>query len=419
MLKLEQNLIGKIDAVAFGGEGILRYEGIVVFVPFAAIGDEVRVRITQVKKSFARAVLIEVLKPSSARITPRCVHFGVCGGCQLQHLDDSTQLELKQEWVVQSLSRIGKVADVEVKTIIAADRRWNYRRTVKLRFDETLKLSYVNATSDALMPVETCPIFIEGPELWSDLNAFIKQCFTCTTAQRGLVTFSKAASNKLVALIEVEVELRALPTLPDCLQGCLIKTAQGEHLIGDINLSLSQHGLIFNYSPLSFVQNHPEQSEKLSSELIELVVATGAKSVFDLYCGFGVSAIALAKAGINVTAVEGNAEAINLARKNASLNRANVEWVCDDVARFITPALRRSKPDAIIVNPPRTGLATKVVDALIKSKVSTIAYVSCMPQTLARDLALLCAGGYKVALCQPYDMFPQTTHVETLVLLTK
>jgi 23S rRNA (uracil1939-C5)-methyltransferase len=183
------------------------------------------------------------------------------------------------------------------------------------------------------------------------------------------------------------------------------------------SLSLSQFGLEFVYTPQSFVQNHPEQSARINEHILRLATREG--KILDLYCGFGVTAIAMAKTGAAVTGVELNEASIKLAKRNAATNKVEVEFICADVANYLAPALRKQKPDLILVNPPRTGLDTSVSAALAKSGVESIIYVSCMPQTLARDLAVLVASGYRIEECQPYDMFPQTTHVETLVLLRK
>jgi 23S rRNA (uracil1939-C5)-methyltransferase len=326
-----------------------------------------------------------------------------------------TQLQLKHEWVEQALRRIAK-SDVEVLPVQGTNAQWNYRRVVKLRFGADLKLSYVNASSNGLTPVESCSIFSEDAQLWKELNAFVGSLFKDTRISSGVVSLFRASAEKLVALVEIDDVKTPQFSLPSVLQGCIIKTPRKTLSVGDVTLSFVQHGLEFVYTPLSFVQSHPEQSAKLSQQVIDEVVSSGAKSVFDLYSGFGISAIALAKDGLRVTGVESNPESIRLAKLNAQTNDVQVDWVCDDVASFLR-ASKHQSPDVIIVNPPRTGLDAKVTEMLAKSKAHKIIYVSCMPQTLARDLAILSKSGYNVDSCQPYDMFPQTTHVETVAVL--
>jgi len=341
----------------------------------------------------------------------------VCGGCQLQHLNYQTQLDLKQTWVRDSLKKIAGLSNFDVSPTIGTEEQWHYRRVVKLRFGLDLKLAYVNAESNGQVKVETCPIFTADDALWAQFNTFLP--VLCSQAESGLVSIYKADNENYVASIDVQTDsmLNRNAALPALLKGCMLRTPSESFDIGDTSLRFEQHGLAFQYTPLSFVQNHAEQSAKISESVVNAVIASGAQRVFDLYCGFGVTAIALAKKGARVVGVENNPESIRLARLNAATNGANAEWVCDDVAKVILTLLKRHKPDAIIVNPPRTGLASKVTSALLESDARTIVYVSCMPQTLARDLKVLC-GKYRIDDCQPYDMFPQTTHVETVVVLT-
>jgi len=417
VLSIGDIIRGTVDTLAFGGEGIVRHNGMVIFIPFVAIGDELEVSVVDVKKSFARARVLKKLTLGPNRITPQCKHFGVCGGCQLQYLNYQTQLDLKQTWVRDSLKKIAGLSNFDVSPTIGTEEQWHYRRVVKLRFGLDLKLAYVNAESNGQVKVETCPIFTADDALWAQFNTFLP--VLCSQAESGLVSIYKADNENYVASIDVQTDsmLNRNAALPALLKGCMLRTPSESFDIGDTSLRFEQHGLAFQYTPLSFVQNHAEQSAKISESVVNAVIASGAQRVFDLYCGFGVTAIALAKKGARVVGVENNPESIRLARLNAATNGANAEWVCDDVAKVILTLLKRHKPDAIIVNPPRTGLASKVTSALLESDARTIVYVSCMPQTLARDLKVLC-GKYRIDDCQPYDMFPQTTHVETVVVLT-
>lgn len=426
-MKLGQPIEGTVSAMAFGGEGILRHDGVVVFVPFAVPGDEIEVEITQAKKSFARGKLLKIIQPATRRIEPRCPHFGVCGGCQLQQLPYDEQLKLKHDWVEQSLKRIGKLSHFEVRPVIGASAQWNYRRVVKLRFqrqEQGIQLGYVNALSNGLVNVRTCPIFQDDPSLWETLRALLQDWLNNTTIKAGVLSLFRADDERFVAHLEVDNGpskqlLSQIGKLPEVLKGLLLSIGASQHTVGDVELGFSQGDHKFGYTALSFVQNHAEQSAKINQRIFDIVAASGAKSVFDLYCGFGVTAIGLAKLGVKVIGVESNPESIRLAKLNASANHAKVEFVCEDVASFLKSRLHTSMPDLIVVNPPRTGLAPSVVQSLAHSGCKHLIYVSCMPQTLARDLAVLTESGYAISECQPYDMFPQTTHVETMVNLCK
>lgn len=419
VLSIGYKIRGTVDALAFGGEGILRHNGMVVFVPFVAAGDDVEVEIVDVKKSFARGRVLNYLKLGPHRTTPPCKHFGVCGGCQLQHLGYQTQLDVKQTWVKDALKKIAGLGDVEVSPTWGAEAQWHYRRVVKLRFGSDLKLAYVNAESNGQVRVAQCPIFTADDALWTHLNAFLRELCGPANVDSGFCSVHRSDNENYVAFVEVRTQSKVERSvkLPAGIKGCIVRTGRETFNIGDVCLGFEQHGLIFQYTPLSFVQNHAEQSAKIGERVVSAVLSSGARRVFDLYCGFGVTAIALAKKGVRVVGVENNSESIRLARVNAKTNAVSAEWVCDDVAKVIGPLLGKHKPDAIVVNPPRTGLAPKVTSALLESHASTIIYVSCMPQTLARDLKVLCAK-YRITECQPYDMFPQTTHVESVVVLT-
>jgi tRNA/tmRNA/rRNA uracil-C5-methylase (TrmA/RlmC/RlmD family) len=267
------------------------------------------------------------------------------------------QLGAKQRFVQDALTRIGQLREVDVKPVIGTDQTWNYRRHIKLRVRGT-QVGFAGQQANEFVPVEKCLIFAG-----------------------------------------------TLPSIPNTLDASL--------RWHDKNREFDVGGLHFQYNEHAFVQAHPTQSARLYGDLIQ-----PAKKVLDLYCGIGVTSLLFAKQGAQVVGVEGNAEAIRLAKLNAQHNQIqSVMWHTanvDDVAQALCDEHR---PDLILVNPPRTGLNKPVIDALIKSGANQIFYVSCMPSTLARDLALLTASAYRIANCQPYDMFPQTTHVETFVRL--
>jgi 23S rRNA (uracil1939-C5)-methyltransferase len=403
---------GTIGNMAFGGDGILRAEGKVVFIPFTAPGDEVEATLSESKKSYARAKLTTLISPSKDRVEARCPHFGVCGGCQLQHLNYDAQLTIKQDFIVQALARMAKLSSEQVSPVIGADARWNYRRVVKMRFvcqEGLLTLGYVNADANDIFDVVRCPIFVDDEAFFVGLKAWL----LASKATEGTLTLLRAG-DCFVGWLETE-QLPASLTLPPGFQGLLVTTKSGERALGDVRLTFSVGGSSFVFTPQTFVQNHPEQSAKIASALVETVVKGKAQRVLDLYCGLGVSAILLAQKAVEVTGVEGNPESIRLAKSNAAANHCEVKWVCDDVAHFLQD--HKQHYDCIVVNPPRTGLSPRVISALVARPSQMLIYVSCMPQTLARDLKALAEGGYQLQSCQGYDMFPQTTHVETMVVL--
>lgn len=420
-------IIGDIDAIGFGGQGILRHKGQVVFVPFTALKDKVSVEILEDKKTYAKARLIEIISPSPHRNTPPCPYFGVCGGCQLQHLSYQQQLLIKHRFVHDAIVRIGQMDNVTVLPVIGADEVLGYRRHIRLHAEVTptaVHLGYVTEDKKSIIDISRCPIFDETETaLFDDLRAISRQLCGLRSTTFDISLFK--APLGYVALFDVLEELKRSITIQTALNnfpritGLIVRNSREEHALGDGELSFELDGLKLCYSPLAFVQAHPEQSRRLYLELKNRMAAVSVTSVLDLYCGIGATSLLLAREGMRVCGIEGNSEAIRLAHANARANGLDVTFMLGDVDKIALTALRTHKPQAVVVNPPRTGLSKKILDILLTQKLPTIFYISCMPATLARDLKAFSQAGYLINYCQPFDMFPQTTHVETLVHLQR
>lgn len=420
----------EVTSLAFGGEGIIRHQGMVVFVPFTAPGDIITCRITQQKKSFAFAEVIEIHKKSLLRTIPKCPYYERCGGCQLQHLIYSAQTDSKHQGVVDALQRIGKL-NVEVQPTIPADQQWEYRRHVTLHVRENAEgfsLGYVSVDNSSLIQVEQCPIYIQTSEpiihqvqLFFDRLKRIPEIFH----NEDRIALFKAGVGKYVLHFmlshfpkEESLFKEALKEFPEWI-GILITTPEKAASYGVTELSCTVEGMNFKYSPQAFIQNHPEQSQKIYRLICELANRSSHQCILDLYCGIGISSLLLAKQGAKVVGVEGNKAAIQLAKDNAAANSmTSVSFLQSDVKRGLTELLKKHHPDLIVVNPPRTGLDPEVIDQILRNPPKEIIYISCMPTTLTRDLKVFCKERYKVQSCQPFDMFPQTAHVETVVHLT-
>lgn len=341
------SITGKIESLAFGGEGILRHEGQVIFVPFVIPGEEIEVEITESRKNFSKGKLLQVLNPSKERIAPLCPYFGKCGGCQLQHMSYDTQLAYKKNAVKEALIRIGKIQNLPDFTIEGTPIQWEYRRQIRLK-KRGEELGFIGYDNVSFVPIKRCLIY-----------------------SKHNLPFQKATSPFTV------------------------------------------EGLTFFSSPSAFVQNHPEQSALLYKDICTLVLKSQAKKVLDLYCGIGVTSILLGANGIESLGIEMNKEAIVFANKNAEYNKIdNVRFISGDAAK--APF---ENPDLVIVNPPRIGLSPEMIQALEKNKPAKILYISCMPSTLARDISKL--PEYEIEYIKAYDMFPQTAHVETLIILAR
>lgn len=427
----EEMITGEIRSLAFGGQGILRHEGCVVFVPFTAPGDQVRVKITRRKKSFAEGELLEVLAPGPSRQPAPCQYFGTCGGCQFQHIQYREQLEQKRLFVVDTLQRIGKMSVLPEIKIVPATEQWSYRRHVRLTLRANgmgYEAGYVRQDLSGVLPVTKCPIFLQDLDpLLSMIQQLVNQIVP--VAQEGAhLSVIKALADQFVFVFQfpaevptnIESVVRQWLSEQRRVVGAVIQGYSTNITVGTVTGSFEVDHLSIRFSPLAFVQCHPEQSRNIYQEVVRLCQLCKANSILDLYCGIGVSSLLLARAGAIVTGVEGNAEAVLMAKDNAQLNGIkNVQFLTADVSRVLSGLMKSLKPDLVLVNPPRTGLDPRAREQLLQGAVPFVLYISCMPATLARDLAAFQERGYVVRSCQAYDMFPQTTHVETIALLER
>lgn len=428
MLIIDQIIEGEIETIAFGGEGILRYRGFVVFVPFTAVGDRIFCRIIEIKRSFAKGILIELKYASRYRAQPPCPYFGTCGGCQLQHLQEQAQLKYKLNAVTDALKRIGHLS-FSPFSITPASHNWAYRRHITLHLrpkNGGFEAGYIGQDHRSLVVVQTCPIFNEPHHpILHQLQSLVGQ-LPNPLQQEGRVTLLKNHRQQFILSFQFETQFTipikvfqiALQHSPQ-FAGIIIQTPKESISLGDIYCEEKIEGLTFRFSPQTFIQNHPEQSLNIYHQICRLANQSSPQHVLDLYCGFGMASLLLAQQGHAVTGIEVNAEAIQFAQENAAHNHLkNLHFMQGDVEKVLPRWLKTHQANMIVVNPPRQGLTKKVTQILLKTHAETLVYVSCMPATLARDLSLLCES-YDLKEGQVYDMFPQTAHVETLVYLKK
>lgn len=416
---------GKIQSLAFGGNGILKLpDGYVVFAPFTAPEDQVRVKLINVKKNYAIGQLISIETESPFRVVPKCPYFGACGGCQLQHLEYSEQLRYKMESVKDALR---KFAGIEVNPFInPSEKVWAYRRHIYLQVrkgSEGFSAGYVAIDQKSLVKVECCPIFLASDDAaLRDIQYFASRLLG---EQDGKVMVVKRSRDKILLhfhfskiptnlFSEIEWAKKNFPRW----EGVVVSAPGLFKTFGDIVLETELFGLKFRYSSSAFMQNHPDESIKIYEAIYQIVEESKAQKVLDLYCGIGISSLLLAKSLAFVMGIENNDEAIKLAKYNSKINgiknalflHANVEQALDRIKD-------KSPWEVVLVNPPREGLGKSVLEALLSLKPKEWIYVSCMPTTLARDLKQVLNAGYQIKRCQAFDMFPQTGHVETLVHL--
>lgn len=428
MLTVNQIVEGEIETIAFGGEGILRFQKFVVFIPFTAIGDKIACRITEVRRSFAKGTLIHIRHPGINRTAPRCPYFGICGGCQLQHLNEEAQLSYKKSAPADALKRIGHLSFPAIQ-IIPASNNWAYRRHVTFHLKPKnggFEAGYIGQDNHSLVVVKTCPIFNEPEDpILHELQQLVGK-LSNPEGEEGRVTLLKNHRGQYILSFHFKdkFDIRQ-KTFQAALQhspvwaGILLQKPNENIVLGDPFCEQQLDGLTFRFSPQTFIQNHPEQSAKIYRRMMQLAARFKHPHILDLYCGFGMTSLLLAKQNHLVTGIECNPQAIEFAKENAELNQLkNVWFLHGDVEKILPHWLKSHHAELIIVNPPRQGLSKKVVQMLIKAKPQAMIYISCMPSTLARDLNLLCEY-YEFKEGFAYDMFPQTAHVETMVYLER
>lgn len=419
--------IGKVLNIASDGRGIVRKENLVTFIPCTAQGDLIQYRILQIKKKFALGALVDVLEASVERTLPTCPYYGTCGGCQLQHIRYDQQLEHKRIWVEDALRKIGKFADISLPPVVRANLQWSYRRRIHLvlkSHQNGFQAGYIAVDHKSLVAVNSCPIFTESQDpIFTAIQSICCQLIPSDSSD-GKVTLLKSDGGYIV-----HFHFRVMPHhAPDILSASLnaypfiigiLATSQRQSLrFGVIEASCMVNGLSFQFTPKAFIQNHPEQSANIYQKILAIALAVKPLRILDLYCGVGITSVLLGQLGCQVLGVELNAEAVKLATSNAQKNHvAEVRFLAADVEKVLARLLKKEAPNFIIVNPPREGLTPLVAKLLASYSGSTILYISCMPSTLARDLHLLCQYNYRLVSAEAFDMFPQTVHVETLVVL--
>lgn len=421
-------LTGHVVGMASEGQGIVRHEGLVTFIPFTTTGDLVHYEIIQKKKNFAVGKLVKLLEPSFERMNPRCPYFGTCGGCQLQHIQYASQLEYKRKWIEDALNKIGKL-QVSVPPLTPSSLQWNYRRRINLFLKSTqgsFKAGYFATDNTSLIEVKCCPIFIdENDPILKSIQEICRQ-LKSNDPFDGKLTVLKSTTGYLLHFHFKTLPENAFKVLSNALKtfsfitGALASSKQKTLQFGSIETSCEVEGLTFDYNPKTFIQAHSEQSLNIYREIENLGSRLKPKSVLDLYCGIGISTLLLARQDFLTKGVELNPESIKLAKSNAVKNKLpKAQFITANVEKVLLQLLIDDKPNLVIVNPPREGLSPKINVIFQNNRIEHLIYVSCMPSTLARDLKELCENGYRISSIKAFDMFPQTIHVETLVLLAQ
>ncbi len=472
MKKIKQpQFINNVEIIDAGSEGmsIAKPEEKVVFIPFGAPGDIVDIQVFKKKSNCFDGKIVNIVKESDKRVKPVCQHFGLCGGCKWQHLDYQWQLYYKQKQVKDNLDRIAKIEYPEITPILGCEKQYYYRNKVEYSFSNRKWLTdgapagtyteeqckgfgyHLPGLFDRVIDIEHCYLQAEPS---NEIRLFIKDF----TMEKGLSYHNVRAHqgtmrnvivrcngkgefmviiiineenpivrNELIpALSEkfpqiISIMLVINPKFNDTISDLPFECLKGDpYLIETMNSPrIGFEDLSFRVGPVSFFQTNVYQAERLYKAAFDLADVSGDELMYDLYTGTGTIALYFSRFVKKVVGIEYVEEAIADARINAQINNIdNATFYAGDMAKVLDDAfiIENGTPDIIVTDPPRAGMADKVIEQLKKIKAKKIIYISCNPATQARDLQLL-NDLYEVVAVQPVDMFPHTQHVENIASL--
>lgn len=469
--KREPEYLYDVEIVDAGSEGmsVAKPEGRVIFIPFGVPGDVVDIEVFKKKKNYFEGRIINIKKPSENRVTPVCQHFGLCGGCKWQQMDYQWQLYYKQKQVKDNFDRIGKVDYPEMNPILGCERQYFYRNKLEYAFSNRKWLTdgapsgtygeddckglgfHLPQLFDRVVDVEQCHLQADPS---NDIRLFVRQ-FTKEHGlsyynvrqheglMRNIVIRCNAKGEFMVIIVINEendcIRHELIPALekrfPQIVSLLLIVNNKFNDVINDLpfeclkgdpylieTMASPRPGfpdLKFRIGPVSFFQTNVYQAERLYHAAFDLADVKGDELMYDLYTGTGTIAQYFSRFVKRVVGIEYVEEAIADAKVNASINGIdNCTFYAGDMAKIFTDEFiaANGKPDFIVTDPPRAGMAEKVVEQLLKIRAPKMVYVSCNPATQARDLQLLSVA-YDIKAVQPVDMFPHTQHVENITLL--
>ena len=439
-----------VDSLAYGGNGVARHDGFVVFVRRGLPGDTVRARVTKVKRGFAEAIADEVLAPSSDRVAPPCRHFGACGGCRFQDYAYDSQLAAKHAQVRDALVRLARIPEPPLEPIVPAASEYHYRNKLEYSFTDTADgaaLGFHRAGRwDEVLQVDECLL---TTELGNAIRAAVRDWAreerlepydqgTQTGYLRHLVVREGRNTGQALAMLvtapgehfDPDYLIETLRRFPEVRSihwavndsHAEVTNLPSRLLWGDGWIEEEILGLRFRIRPNAFLQTNTEMAERLYALARDAAGLSGSENVYDLYCGTGTIGLAVAASAGHVWGVEISEESVACAIENAELNGiANASFFAGNVGQSLEElAERAGAPDVVVVDPPRAGLAGKALRRSGALQAPRIVYVSCNPTTLAGDLKVLHDEyGYKLVRCTPVDMFPHTPHIESVSLLER
>jgi 23S rRNA (uracil1939-C5)-methyltransferase len=400
----------KIDKLVYGGSGLGRHEGKVVFVPLTAPGDRVRVRLAEQKKNFARASVVELLEPGPGRQDPPCPHFGVCGGCQWQHLEYAQQLEFKRRILAETLHHhLPETRTLEIR-MTASPQPFGYRTRARIQTEgggPGARVGFFRLHSHRIEDVKSCPLFhpalnraleqLRALRSTGELGGEVRQMDLACDPDKGLWAIAPAAGDQASA-------------------------GGAESQSGEVPLARRVGAFTYHISPSTFFQANHLLLGPMVEKVCELARGAGLAAALDLFSGAGLFALPLALQFGRVVAVEASTAASRLCERNVrEAGLTNVQCICAAVTGWMKAVGSVAAPafDLVVLDPPRAGAGNDVMRHLVEWSPETIVYVSCDPQTLARDLSCLAPRYYRIDAIEGFDLFPQTFHIETVVRLRR
>lgn len=450
-MEIKKNAYFNIDIIDIGinGEGIGKIDNFTIFVDGALPNETVNIKIIKVKKNYGYGKLIKIIKSSPYRINPICENFGKCGGCNLLHLSYDEQLNIKSKFIQTNLKKIAKIENIKVPKAIGIDNPFNYRNKASfpINFTNKVNIGFYRPRSHNIINIDNC--LIQNPInniIIQKTKTFIKESnisiYDENTGKgdlRHIVTRIANKTNELLICVVInnnkflykDLLIKNFKDIPN-IDSIVINynTKNNNVILGDKVETILGKGYIvdyikdlkFNISPLSFYQVNPIQTEVLYETALNFCNLTGNEIVFDAYCGIGTISLFLAKKCKKVYGIEIVPDAIKNAISNAELNNINNAEFFIGKSEDIIPKLifeNNICPDVIVVDPPRKGCDKILLDAIIKTSIKKLVYISCDNSTLARDIAYLSNFGFKLDKIQPVDMFCMTTHIECVALITR
>jgi len=440
----------EITDVTSEGNGVGKINDFVVFVPGTVTGDVAEVKIIKLQKSYGYGKLINIITPSDKRIKPQCMAFSKCGGCSLMHIKYDYQTEIKKGIIENALRRIGGI-EHGVDEMLGAENQFRYRNKMIFPVGEDrngeIVCGFYRERSHDIIPLDDCYLGCEvNGEIMEAVKEYMKECRVSAYDEklhkgeiRRIFTRVGAVSGEIMVVISANAEslpgkdvlVERIRKISDKIVSIIlnVNTKKTNLVLGDKNKVLfgkerikdTLCGVKYEISPHSFYQINHAQTEKLYGKALEYAEIEKDDVVMDIYCGIGTISFSAAKMAGKVIGVEIVPQAIADARENAGRNGIeNAEFYCADAADLVPWLIKNGvNPDVVILDPPRKGSDEKTLTAIMTAEPKRIVYVSCNPATLARDLKFLEENGYKVDKVCGVDMFANTSHVETVVLLSQ